>query len=491
MITGTFLLYFSGLGICSTLLYAAPMKDIEVVKVIPKVLLLCFLISHSATLSAASQTLTVSTAPVRIERIIFHGNRTDEKLLRRHLPFSEGDPLGPATLKDAQRSLWDMHQFKHVQVSSSSSIEGNVEIDIIVADGWYLIPLPFFSGGSGGGRGGLVLFGRNIFRQTESIMASASSSSAGSGAALALSREKWFLSAASRRRAVTERQYADGAFSAGSGFGRPPDEKRSSRYGVVTDSYRKTSDGTSLVFGLPLTRGSSRIPELSASFGWERSELKYSDPSPRLPGDAGRHGQAFVSLKSGRGGAGSADSIGAIFGFGLADMERRLAPLPAPDFACGAQVSYYRGAVWTGSDFNYGYFLSRLDWTLTWGTHRSLSLRLAGGHGQDFPPSRLLATGHETALSGNYAREFRGSSVAGAGLAYSHPFRITRRGVWQGALFVEAARAWAGSAPGSKTGAGASFWYKFWRFPLPLGFSYTYSFDDRDLQVSAALGGRF
>ena len=44
---------------------------------------------------------------------------------------------------------------------------------------------------------------------------------------------------------------------------------------------------------------------------------------------------------------------------------------------------------------------------------------------------------------------------------------------------------------GAKTGAGASFWYKFWRFPLPLGFSSTYSFDDHDPQVSAALGGRF
>jgi len=104
----------------------------------------------------------------------------------------------------------------------------------------------------------------------------------------------------------------------------------------------------------------------------------------------------------------------------------------------------------------------------------------------------MPATGRVSALSGAYAREFRGDSAAGAGLTYSHPFRITRRGIWQGMLFVETARAWGGSAAsGSKTGAGAGFWYKFWRFPVPFGFSYTYSFDDTDAQATAAMGGRF
>ncbi|HAF94962.1 MAG: hypothetical protein A2X34_01920 [Elusimicrobia bacterium GWC2_51_8] len=450
-----------------------------------------FLAFPLCLLPAASQTLTVPAAPARIERIIFRGNRTDEKLLRKHLPFSEGDPLSPSTLKDAQTSLWNMRQFKQVDVSSSAIPGGNAEISINVTDGWYLVPLPFFTGGSGGGRGGIVLIGRNIFRQTESLMASAFSSSAGSSAALALRREKWSLSTAVRRRSITERHYADGAFSAGSGFGPPPDERDPSRYGIVANSYHKTTDETAVAAGIPLTRGSGRRSGLSATFGWEHSELKYSAPSPGLPGDAGRQGRAFVSLKSGHDGTGAAEAIGAIFGFGLADMERRLAPLPAPSFASGAETSYHRGAAWTGSDFSYGYLLAQWDGTLSWGTHRSLSLRLAGGHGKDLPPNRLLATGRETGLSGNYAREFRGASATGASLVYSHPFRITRRGMWQGALFVEAARAWGAAAAGGKTGAGASFWYKFWRFPLPLGFSCTYSLDDRDPQVSAALGGRF
>ncbi len=441
---------------------------------------------------AASQTAEVPAAPVRIERIIFRGNRTDEKILRKRLPFSEGDLLDPAALKNARTGLWDMRQFKRVDVSSAAVTGGNAEIVVSVEDGWYLIPLPVYSGGSGGGRGGLMLFGRNIFRQAESVMASAFTSSAGSSAVLFLRGERSFMGASVRRRAFTERRYADGAFSAGSGSGRPPDERDPSKYGVVADSYRKALDAASLSAGLPLTRASGRLPGLSASLGWERRRLNYTDPSPAAPEDAGRQDQAFVSLKTSRDGAGAAEGMGAIFGFGLADMERRLAPLPAPKFASGAEVSFHRGAAWTGSDFSYGYLLARWDGALTWGTHRSLSLRLAGGRGGDLPHGRLLSTGHETGLAGNYAREFRGSSAAGAGLAYSHPFRITRRGVWQGVLFVETARAWGGAAAsGAKAGAGASFWYKFWRFPLPLGFSYTYSFDDCDPQISAAMGGRF
>ncbi|MFA6434914.1 MAG: hypothetical protein WCW52_09485 [Elusimicrobiales bacterium] len=468
-----------------------PIKNIRRLRRGLKASVLVFLALPWFILRAGAQTAQVSTAPVRIEKIVFRGNRTVEKLLRGHLPFSEGDPLGPSALKDARTGLWDMRQFKQVEVSSCAVPGGNAEIDITVADGWYLVPFPFFSGGSGGGRGGLVLFAKNVFKRAESIMASAASGSAGSSYALALRLERLSFGAAVRRREATERQYADGAFSASSGFGSPPDAREPSRYGEISDSYKKTTEETTLSMGFPLTGGPAGGAGLSAAFGWEAARLAYSAPAPVLPADAGRQGQAFISLRSGRAGAGAAEAIGALFGFGLADMERRLAPLPVHSFTSGAEVSYHKGAAWTGSDFNYGYFLAQWESTLTWGTHRSLSLRLAGGNGSGLPPNRLPATGRVTGLSGNYAREFRGNSAAGASLIYSHPFRITRRGLWQGALFAETARAWAGQAAGVKTGAGASFWYKFWRFPLPLGFSYTYSFDDRDSQLSAALGGRF
>ncbi|HOW89884.1 MAG TPA: POTRA domain-containing protein, partial [Elusimicrobiales bacterium] len=65
---------------------------------------------------------------VRIERIVITGNRTSEKVLRRRLPFSEGDALGPDALKEARTALWDMRQFKKVEVSSSSAPGGGAEV---------------------------------------------------------------------------------------------------------------------------------------------------------------------------------------------------------------------------------------------------------------------------------------------------------------------------------------------------------------------------
>jgi len=154
------------------------MKNTGAGRLVLKTLLFCLFVSRPGILPAAAQVPAVPAGPVLIDRIVFRGNRTSEKLLRRHLPFSEGEPPAPSSLKDARNALWDMRQFKQVDVSSSAAPGGNAEITVTVSDGWYLAPFPFFTGGSGGGRGGLMLFSRNIFRQTESVMASAFSSSA-------------------------------------------------------------------------------------------------------------------------------------------------------------------------------------------------------------------------------------------------------------------------------------------------------------------------
>ena len=235
---------------------------------------------------AAAQDFDASTAPVRIERITFTGNRTAETILRRRLPFTEGDPLGPASLKDARAALWDLRQFKAVEVSSSALPGGGAAVEIAVKDGWYLIPFPFYTGGSGGGRGGLLLFSRNIFRRSESVMASVFSGDGGTSSMLFLRQEGWSLGAVFRRRSVTEREYSDGAFSAGAGFGEPPDEKDPSRYGAVAQSYHKRTRAEAFSAAVPLARGRGGEPALSAGLGWEGSRLPR--PSPRTPAGRGR-----------------------------------------------------------------------------------------------------------------------------------------------------------------------------------------------------------
>ena len=434
-----------------------------------------------------------------INRIFFTGNRTKERLLRRRLPFTEGDILNSSSLDAARVALYDMHQFKKVEISSGVASTGGADVFIRIEDGWYAIPFPYFGVGSGGHGGGMFLAVKNLFGESEFLTLYGASGQAGARGGLNVNWEGWSMGGSFERRDYTERQYADGAYSSATGLRDPADQNNPGRFGTVVDSYDKRALIANASIGVPILRRRDYAPKLGAEAGWQKELLSYSNPIPAMPGDAGRQGQIFVGLRytvsmggaSGGGGGGMGDALGAIFGYGLADLDRRIKPLAQARLDSTARLTYYRGERWTGSDFSYSYELMRLDSTYTWGAHRSLNVRLAGGHGDGLPTNRLLATGGETGLQGSYAREFRGDSGTGASLAYSQPFRTTRRGVWQGTIFVEGARAWYNRQPKDKAGVGASFWYKFWRFPLPLGISYTYSLDDKDSQVSAALGGRF
>jgi hypothetical protein len=107
------------------------------------------------------------------------------------------------------------------------------------------------------------------------------------------------------------------------------------------------------------------------------------------------------------------------------------------------------------------------------------------------PDNQLLATGRMTALQGTYSREYRGPTAAGASLSYGKRLGTLRWGSLQGLIFAEEARAWFHDVSRDKNGVGVSMFFTFFRFPLPLGVSYTYSLDDHNGTVSGAIGGRF
>jgi hypothetical protein len=211
-----------------------------------------------------------------------------------------------------------------------------------------------------------------------------------------------------------------------------------------------------------------------------------------IPPDTGRQGEATLGFTFGTNPNDFNDALGAILGYGLADLDTRLRALPAPKWESGAQVDVQRGDSWTASDFSYARVNANAGTSVSWGLHQRLSVQVAGGKGWDLPFDRLFATGSDTALQGVYSREFRGDAAAGGSVSYSYPFRITRLGVWEGMTFAEGGWIWNnGGESRDKTGVGATFYYKFWRFPVPFGLSATYSLDDKNLQISAAVGGRF
>ncbi len=420
----------------------------------------------------------------RVDKITFKGNRTDADVLRRQLPFSEGATINARELAAAKGALYRLELFKSVEVSTAPADVG-AEVIFTVKDGWYVIPFPVAAFGAGHGRGGLLIEERNFRRRAESADLAVLSGAGGRRAALSAAQEGWSARFSTERRDFTERVYADGAFSATPGPGAPLDENNPTRFGFIADSYGKHTQDVVLSAEGPLGRG------LSGEVGFDHGSVRYDAPSPSVPGDDGKkEGNAFAALKYGAPERRTLD-LGAILGFGMAGVDERSRPLRRPAFSSSGEARLIQARKWTASSQPYGIGLLRWQTTLAWGGHQAVSLSLAAGHGYSLPPDKALATGRLTALQGVYAREFRGDSAGGASLSYGRRLWSSRLGYLQAGAFIEDARAWFHPLARDKQGAGASLYYRFWRFPLPLGLNYTYSLDDRNSQIAGGVAGRF
>ncbi len=420
----------------------------------------------------------------RVRAIRFHGNRTEEELLRRKLPFREGGPLPEDGLLRAREALYRMQLFKKVVVSSSPAGPGEADVDVFLRDGWYLIPFPFFASGNGGSSGGIFVAGRNALRQAESFFAMGMAGRNGARTAVGGTWEGWSGEISYDKRDFSEKYFLDGGFTTSDDLGGAAETK--AKFGPIGGGYGKYEKRGSLDLGIPA------IGNLAVAANWEYYQVRYSSQSGVPPPDAGRQSRIELSLRYGGGyrsaPAGGAD-LGAILGFGMADLEERIKPLTAPRYSGRGSVRYVHANASTGSDFFYRAVHAKAAAVVSWGRRQKLTFNFAGGRGWGLPPSQLLSTSE--VLDGGYAREFRGHSVAGAGIHYSHPFRITQRGIWEGVAFAEGGLALDGDERRNKRGFGLGFWYRFWRAPIPLGLIYNYSMDDQDARITAALGGRF
>jgi hypothetical protein len=431
-----------------------------------------------------------STGPV-VEKIVFEGNRTSESLLRRYLPFQEGDPLPPDGLERARLGMFSLHQFKSVEISSSTAPNGGAVVRISVEDGWFVVPFPALIGGSGSSSEGAILAAKNIFRQSEQLTFAGLS---GGGVVSGQAAAEWYGWSAifsGRHRDYFERLYADGAFSAVSSLRGPQDVDSEGHLGPIAESYRKHVDAIRATLGAPLFRDANHLPNMGLNAGWDRNRVSYTDPSPGDPGDAGLQSEGFAEFWATSDPI-VQDPLGVILGYGLADVAHRIQPLPRPRFDTSGGAAYHFAAGWTGSDFSYSYWQARFEEQLTWSTYQVLKLRLTGATGDNLPNNRAMSSGGgDAGMRGTYAREFRVDRLAGVNLMYTHVFRITTQGLWEGVTYIETARGWSGGQAFEKSGVGGSVWYRFWRFPIPLGFGLTYCFDDHNTQMTGAVGERF
>ncbi|MBI3551695.1 MAG: hypothetical protein HY077_04195 [Elusimicrobia bacterium] len=418
-----------------------------------------------------------------VTKITINAKWTEDFIIMRRIPFRVGDSINGRDLALARAALYRMNLFKAVEVSTAP-LEGGAAVTVSVKDGWYVLPFPLISAGAGSSRFGAIIEARNVFSQAESMDLQILRGKSGSRTALGGDWEGWSGRFERTRQAYSENIYADGGYSAIGGLGTPLDANNFSQFGEIVDSYGKTTDDTIL----SVERAFSR--RWSVEGGFDRGTVGYNSPGPFVPPDAGKQGNIFAAVKYGGLREGTL-GLGGILGFGDAGLEERLKPMRRPQWGNTGEFRVIEAGRGSRSSFGYGEFLVHLQTSYSWGFYETISLTAAGGHGASLPDSKLLATGRTTALQGTYSREFRGPTAAGASLGYGRRLAANRWGAFQGGVFAEDARAWFHNTSKDKQGLGVSLYFRFWRFPLPLGVSYTYCLDDRNGLVSGAIGGRF
>lgn len=428
---------------------------------------------------------------MRVNTISFSGNRTSESTLRAAIPIKEGGALTQQTLEETYNALYSMRLFKSVAISTSAAGEGLADVHIAAKDGWYLIPMPFAVSGQGGSSAGLFIMSRNVFKKAESVSVSGAIGSAGGAAAGFFEKDGCSLAIVHSERSAEEGFYTDGGYSSAQNMRKSDGQDNYdflSKFGNLDSMYKRRKQTNSVSAGFPLARRAG-LPALSAALSYNGEKNTYGD------GLKARHGggrASSISITLNAGGRGEKmDDMGVIFGLGLADLDKRIEKRIKAETSWRGSLNIAGAGAWTGSDYAFSKTEISVENSTVWGRANRFSLRGCAAVSANAPESQLFATGRETGLMGQYAREFRAPRLTSFGASFAKPLYTTRRGMLQATVFAETAFDPADYSATAQKGAGFSLFYRFWRFPLPLGFSQTYSFRDKNMQVSAAIGGRF
>jgi outer membrane protein assembly factor BamA len=414
------------------------------------------------------------------------GNRVYDSIIRRNLAFSEGDILDERKIEKSLAKLYALGLFKSLDITPErDSVSGGTKVVVSAVDGWYIFPLPMF-GSRGGERyvAGMLLE-QNYFRGAERIMLFGNYGDKVSLNAVSIMLPALTIRAALERRSYTEYGYADGGYTA-----QPiPDDKigELTRYGQVANSYDREATALRLSAALPLSE------KIQGTFAANMSELQYSPVSGSAPVDKGKVNTLMLSVAYGHPDV-TGDILSGfsrIFGLGMADMKEKLKPLARAYTEHGLQTGLETSAAVFGSESEFCKLTVAASRMTLYRDRSTLLFSLKGGYGVNVPFGQLFATSRRDGLIGVYAREYRGDRLLSAGSSYRHPFLRNGLGQLYGELFAEYAAAFLDSNRYDREGAGLRMTYAFWRFPLPLGFGYTYSFDDNDWQASIAFGGMF
>ena len=427
-------------------------------------LLGCFFVTASFLRAATVGQVTAQTTRMSPQTLV------DRFQLKR------GDTFSPDEYEKAQDDLHKLRVFKKLQFTATPKCDV-VDIHIDAQDDYYIFPMAFITGGAKNNMGVSVAAG-NLFKQGESTFAFAGGGSDGFTTRLGANWGNHFVTASYTQLHFDQRFYQN-YWENVYGVFNTTDDKEKHQDQLLRET-RSRQDGGNLLYAYRLSR------TLRASIRPELLHVRYADKQL----DSGDHNHITAGLTWSddiRAGM----NMGALAGLGLTDKQKSLQNLPRVRYGHTAAVYYTEGGSWLGSDYNVskltveGSFLVELKSRHLW----TVQLKAQDAFNASFTDqitSTDLLTG-----AGRYDRQHRGTRGAGVGTSFVFYLLRNQTGLLSVTPFYELAYTYTNGAYRPHSGAGALLAYKLWRFPLPVGISYTHNLQDGSNQAGFVIGGAF
>jgi hypothetical protein len=447
-------------------------------------------IAFALLLAGACRSYGGNVATGRIDRISIETDRVHPAVLRRELTFREGDLLTNEALEESRLNLYRLNLLKSLTIETAP--DGPAERDGIhvlvkAQDGWFAMPWPMFGSRGGTRYAMLTLMQFNFFREAESLVLTGILQDDEWSGLCAFSTPRYAMMAGRFESERTEYVYADGAFSA-MDFEASLSRNDAEDFGETTEAYRKRSARSQIVASFPL------YGDWNLALGGKAERAHYAAVAEGSALDAEDHLSLSVALGWGDEPtpySGFIGMFGRLFGLGMAGVQDASQPLLRARTTRSARLEMEGAHSLWGSNESFVKAEIRVRQQTLFRNRNRLSLSLGAAAGGSLPPGQMLTTSRAPGLQGVYAREYRGDRLASGSAAWTRGLLRSRLGGATAHVFGEYAVAWEHGRPRSKQGLGGRLIYQFWRFPFPLGAGYTYSLDDRNGQVSLALGGMF
>ncbi|MFA6582837.1 MAG: hypothetical protein WCS77_00955 [Elusimicrobiaceae bacterium] len=407
-----------------------------------------------------------------------------EEISARVLELKKGGIWTADAEAKVKKRLHEMGVFRKLEVKSryDESSHG-VVVDINADDGWYIVPLPLFTSGASGSGFSLMLIEGNMIHRAETLFLRGTTATNTRSATAAIAKGDWIVALEGVSDNYTENQYADGAYNT---LGASPD---AAKVGQPVNWYTRRSEQERV----SVSRKLNDNHKLGVSFSMAKFVIKDAlIPTPDEPGRHNMLGLNYTYTHEGNGGISQqGGGMGVVLGLGLSDLDERV---QSRKNTGNLQVLEFKGMkAGPFVDSEYDYSILQATWRGVWEfrEHDKLAFRVSGTKGWSLPFTQLIPTGPNVGLRGQYRREWRGDKGIGGTASFSHFLSRSKRGILAVESFAESAWVWNGNSRYNQSGAGINLYYQFWRFPLPLGLGYTWSFADKDWVISMSAGFPF